>query len=590
MEVTLPTETFLCGEGIPLAEGSGPNYKAGSPPTMKSAILILFILSFFSSICVQASGGGHGSEAAYPELEDGTTQYAAFPLPKEKYPVLEGKPSLIDTLKSRAAADPFNIAASIIFLLAICHTFAAGSLIKLAHHYEHIHQENLRMRGPKDDAHPDGEPEVSFRATLYHFLGEVEAIFGIWVIALAAAATYFYSWYDFEVYLNKDKVFTEPFFVVVIMAIAASRPVLRFAESVMSKAAALGKGTPAAWWMSVLIIAPIFGSFITEPAAMTIGALLLAKKFYRLRPEKTLAYATLGLLFVNISVGGTLTHFAAPPVLMVAGTWEWNTLFMLEHFGWKAVVGVVFSTTMYFLVFRKSLLRVADKADGREDGQLNPKLWEERETPVPVWVTFVHLAFLGWTVYTAHYPVLFVGGFLFFLAFLMATRHHQNEVSLKSPLLVGFFLAGLVIHGGCQGWWIAPIIQTLPDAALMLGATILTAFNDNAAITYLASQVDGISTTAKYAVVAGAVTGGGLTVIANAPNPAGQSILSKYFEGGVSPLGLFLGALTPTIVLYLCFLVLPNGSAKAGSEESSHDKTEEVAPAASGEMPPMKEP
>ena len=286
---------------------------------MKSSLLLLLVLSFFSIVPAEAAGGGHGSEAAYPELQDGSTQYAAFPKPKEMYPKIEGEAGLMATLKSRAVSDPFNIAATLIFILAICHTFAAGSLNKLAHHYEHIHDENLKARGPKDKEHPDGEPEVSFRATLFHFLGEVEAIFGIWVIALAGAATYFYSWKDFEVYLNKDKVFTEPLFVVVIMAIAASRPVLRFAESLMSKAAALGKGTPAAWWMSVLIIAPVLGSFITEPAAMTIGAMLLAKKFYRLRPERVLAYATLGLLFVNISVGGTLTHFAAPPVLMVAG-------------------------------------------------------------------------------------------------------------------------------------------------------------------------------------------------------------------------------------------------------------------------------
>jgi Na+/H+ antiporter NhaD/arsenite permease-like protein len=129
-------------------------------------------------------------------------------------------------------------------------------------------------------------------------------------------------------------------------------------------------------------------------------------------------------------------------------------------------------------------------------------------------------------------------------------------------MMVGFFLAGLVIHGGVQGWWIAPIIQNLSDQALMLGATILTGFNDNAAITYLASQVDGISFTAKHAVVAGAVTGGGLTVIANAPNPAGQSILSRFFKDGVSPLYLFLAALVPTIVVYLCFVFLPNGPAE----------------------------
>lgn len=531
-----------------------------------------------------AAGGGHGPEPAYPELANGSSQYAAFPIPKENYEKTEG--GLVETLKSRAAQDPFNIAATVIFILAICHTFAAGSLNKLAHKYEHIHQENLRTLGPRDEEHPEGEPEVSFRATLFHFLGEVEAIFGIWVIALAAAATYFYSWGDFELYLNKDKVFTEPLFVFVIMAIAASRPVLRFAEGLMSKVAAIGKGTPAAWWLTVLIIAPILGSFITEPAAMTIAAMLLGKKFYRLKPPALLAYGTLGLLFVNISVGGTLTHFAAPPVLMVASTWDWGTMFMLEHFGWKAIVGILISSGVYFLFFRKALFRVADAADGRLDGELHPKSWQERETPIPSWITLAHISFLGWTVYTAHYPVLFVAGFLFFLAFVMATRHHQNEVSLKSPMLVGFFLAGLVIHGGVQGWWIAPIIQTLPDQALMLGSTLLTAFNDNAAITYLASQVDGISSSAKYAVVAGAVTGGGLTVIANAPNPAGQSILSKYFQGGVSPLKLFLSALIPTIIIYLCFVILPNGAANE-AEATEHGSTpvHETTPESIGDLP-----
>lgn len=549
---------------------------------MKSKILLFLALLVFSSATSLAAGGAHGSEPAYTDLSGGREQYAKFPIPLEKYEEVEG--GVIETIKARAAKDPFNIAASVIFLLAICHTFAASSITKLSHKYEHEHEERLKLRGPRDDEHPDGEPEVSFRATMLHFLGEVEAIFGIWVIALAGAASYFYSWNDFEVYLNKDKVFTEPLFVVVIMAIAASRPVLRFAENVMSKAAAIGKGTPAAWWLSVLIIAPILGSFITEPAAMTIAAMLLAKKFYRFNPPALLAYATIGLLFVNISVGGTLTHFAAPPVLMVAGTWGWDTLFMLEHFGWKAVVGIVISSTLYFLFFRKALFRVADLADGVEDGQLHPQSWEERETPVPVWVTVAHLAFLGWTVYTAHYPVLFVGGFLFFLAFMMATIHHQNELSLKSPMLVGFFLAGLVIHGGCQGWWIAPIIQTLPEQALMLGATILTAFNDNAAITYLASQVDGISLSAKHAVVAGAVTGGGLTVIANAPNPAGQSILSRFFTNGVSPLYLFLGALIPTVIVYACFVLLPNGPAK---EEipAPPAQQEEAIPSGSGDIP-----
>ncbi len=525
---------------------------------MKPKILLL-LLALFAFTLNPASASG-STEPAYSDLKDGEDQYARFPKPLELYEKVEG--TMFDTIKARAAEDPFNVVATVIFLLAICHTFVAIPITKLAHKYAHEHEERLKLRGPKDAEHPDGEPEVSFKATILHFLGEVEAVFGIWVIALAAAAAYFYSWHDFEVYVSKDKVFTEPLFVVVIMAIAASRPVLRFAEALMSKAAALGKGTPAAWWLSVLIIAPILGSFITEPGAMTIGAMLLAKKFYRFNPPPLLAYATIGLLFVNISVGGTLTHFAAPPVLMVAGKWGWDSLFMLEHFGWKAVTGVVISSLIYFVFFRKALFSIADKADGSEDGELHPASWVERETPIPAWIIGVHMAFLGWTVYTAHYPVLFVGGFLFFLAFVLATQHHQNTVSMRSPMMVGFFLAGLVVHGGVQGWWIAPIIQNLSDQALMLGATILTGFNDNAAITYLASQVDGISLSAKHAVVAGAVTGGGLTVIANAPNPAGQSILSRFFKDGVSPLYLFIAALVPTIVVYACFVFLPNGPAK----------------------------
>jgi Putative Na+/H+ antiporter len=516
---------------------------------------LFLLLTLFCGLSM-ASPAADAYEPHYPKLADGSTQYASFPLPPEKYPPVEG--GLWETLKSRAEADPFNVAATVIFLLAIIHTFASGYFIKLAHKFEHRHDEALKKRGIRDAEHPNGVPEVSFLGTVFHFLGEIEAVFGLWVIVLAGAAIYYHSWLDFELYLSEDRAFVEPVFVVVIMAIAASRPVLRFAESLMSVAASLGKGTPGAWWLSVLIIAPVLGSFITEPAAMTIGALLLAKKFFRHDPPARLAYATLGLLFVNISIGGTLTNFAAPPVLMVASVWDWSTPFMFLHFGWKAMIAIILSCIVYFVCFRKELSRVGSMASGGNIGADGNNAGPERDTPVPFWVTFVHLAFLGWTVYTAHFPVLFVGGFLFFLAFIIATRHHQNEVSLRSPILVGFFLAALVIHGGAQAWWIGPVIVTLSDQTLMLGATILTAFNDNAAITYLASQVEGISTTAKYAVVAGAVTGGGLTVIANAPNPAGQSILSRFFRDGVSPLGLFLGAFPPTVIAYLCLTLLPS--------------------------------
>lgn len=551
-----------------------------STPRTVSLLFLLFL--GFSSFSHASVGK---PEPAYPAEGDRDAQYARFPIPTHELPTernADGNIDFFKTAKARIQADPFNLIATIIFLLAICHTFAAGYFNKLAHNAELAHAAKIHAEGRTACAkpHDDAEDDVSFKATILHFLGEIEAIFGIWIFALAAAAISFYSWDDFKSYVSYDRKFVEPVFVVVIMAIAASRPVLRFAELMMARAASLGNGSPGAWWLSVLTIAPILGSFITEPAAMTIGALLLAKKFYRYKPRARFAYATLGLLFVNVSVGGTLTHFAAPPVLMVAAKWGWGMDFMLLNFGWKAVLAIIVSNSLYFAFFKKELARMEDAADGVEDGVSHPIAWHDREDPVPAWIIFVHITFLAWTVFNAHNPVLFIGGFLFFMAFVVATRHHQNAISMRSPMLVGFFLASLIIHGGCQSWWIEPIILSLPDNALMLGSTILTAFNDNAAITYLASQVEGISTSAKHAVVAGAVTGGGLTVIANAPNPAGQSILNRHFEGGISPLKLVLGALIPTIMCYLAFSLLPDLGGSATTPHSSHEpQTHEVEPA-----------
>jgi hypothetical protein len=249
---------------------------------------------------------------------------------------------------------------------------------------------------------------------------------------------------------------------------------------------------------------------------------------------------------VNVSVGGVLTHFAAPPVLMVAAPWGWTTPFMFRHFGWVALSGIVVSNALYYLVLRREFSRLEPLA-------LLPGA-EAKETPVPVWVTVAHLAFMFWSVLSAHYLPLLVGGFLFFLAFYEVTQDYQSEIQLRSPILVGFFLAGLVIHGGLQKWWIGPILARLTEVPLMLGATALTAFNDNAAITYLATLVPGLADSIKYAVVAGAVAGGGLTVIANAPNPAGQAILGRFFPAGIAPLNLLLGALPATVIMVLCFL------------------------------------
>jgi hypothetical protein len=381
---------------------------------------------------------------------------------------------------------------------------------------------------------------------VFHFLGEVEAVFGIWLIPLGLAILVMKGPGVASHYLSGVN-FTEPIFVVVIMAIASSRPILQFAEGSLKKFADFGGGSPAAWWFAILTIGPLLGSFITEPAAMTICALLLAGKFYKLNPSMNLRYVTLGLLFVHISIGGTLTHFAAPPVVMVASKWNWDTPFMLLHFGWKAAACILISNTLALLVFRRELFSMKSQRASEAGAS----------APVPVPIIVCHLLFIGFVVYAAHYAAMVVLAFLFFLAFVAATERNQEAISLRGPVLVGFFLAGLVIHGGCQQWWIEPVLTSLNPTQLLLGSTALTAFNDNAAITYLASLVPGFSDEAKLAVVAGAVAGGGLTVIANAPNPAGQSILQSHFgENGVSALKLFLAALIPTAICMAVFLLL----------------------------------
>ena len=476
-------------------------------------------------------------------------------MPLEAYGDHDTTASVIEVLKGRIHAEPFNLIATLIFVAAIIHTFLTAKFRHWAHVVEHEHELKMKKRREATDHDNDGHPdEVSFLGQVLHFFGEVEAVFGLWVIVLMVTLTISKGWDTVEGYLMQGVNFTEPMFVVVIMAIASTRPVLRFAEQCMKKVASLGGGKVAAWWLAILIIGPVLGSFITEPAAMTISALLLAQQFYKLKPSSKFSYATIGLLFVNVSVGGTFTHFAAPPVLMVAGPWGWDMPYMFEHFGWKALIGIVASTLLYYAIFRKEFAALQKARDAESAPTKKGK--SSKDLPIPAWITLVQLGFLGWTVFVAHYPPLFIGGFLFFLAFSQATAHHQANLDLKPSLLVGFFLAGLVIHGGLQGWWIEPVLKSLGEIPLFLGATALTAVNDNAAITYLATLVPGFTEKLQYAVVAGAVTGGGLTVIANAPNPAGQSILQRFFPEGVSPLGLLLAAITPTAIMAICFLTL----------------------------------
>ena len=455
--------------------------------------------------------------------------------------------SLWAVLKHRAEIVPFNLWATLFFLAAVIHTFLTQRFRHFAHLLEDRHRRQREAAGDSASSLPQG----SLAARAFHFLGEVEAVFGIWVVPLFLLMNASVGPRTSAAYLDQTVHYTEAIFVVVIMTMASTRPILELAERLLGWVARLGGGGTSAWWLALLIVSPVLGSFITEPAAMTIAASLLARRFYSLRPRPLLAYATLGLLFVNVSIGGTLTHFAAPPVLMVVGPWSWSTPFMLLHLGWKAVLAIVVSTGIYGLWFRKDLAQLRPEASPPATAAAHGT-----RLPLPAWIIVTHVLFMGWAVLNSHHAAQLILALLFFLAFYEVTQDYQADLGLRSAILVGFFLAGLVIHGGLQGWWIAPLLSRLNEGLLAFVVVVLTSCNDNAAITFLSTLVPSLADSAKYIIVAAAVTGGGLTVIANAPNPAGQAILNPFFKEGISPLGLFLGALAPTVIAAAVFFLL----------------------------------
>ena len=415
--------------------------------------------------------------------------------------------------------DAIQVFSAAVFAVALLHTFSAKQFERLAHRF------------------PGHEG-------LFHLLGEVEVVFGLWAIVLVLGMAVLGGG-EAALGYAESRDYIEPLFVFVVMVVAASRPVLLTIASSMN---ALAKLAPlpqplALAWLGLGVV-PLLGSLITEPAAMTIAALILAPIIFRNGVPERLKYFCLGVLFVNVSIGGTLTSYAAPPVLMVASSWQWDSAFMLRQFGWKAAVAVLLNACLAAYALRRHL----------SNGQSPPP---KKEAPVPLAVVLVHLSVLASVVLLAHHPVGFLALFLLFLGYTQAYERHQSPLVIREALLVGFFLAGLVVLGGLQRWWLQPIVSSLQPLAMFFGALGLTAVTDNAALTYLGSQIAGISDAAKYMLLAGAVAGGGLTVIANAPNPAGVALLKRGFEDqSIGAGGLLLGALLPTLIAACALLLL----------------------------------
>lgn len=416
--------------------------------------------------------------------------------------------------------------ATALFAIAVAHTFLCGRILHFAHRF----------------------PEDSIGRNVLHLLGEVEAVFGFWAALMLGCMYVMAGKKEVLAYVD-NLVFTEPAFVFVIMTVASTKPVIDLAARLIQGVSyVIPIPREAAVYFSALTLGPLLGSFITEPAAMTVTALILKHRYYDREISDRLKYITIAVLFVNVSIGGVLTPYAAPPVLMVAGPekWNWDLAFMFTTFGWKAALACAINAAL------------ATAVNFKEVRTLGTAPVANTEVRSPLWLIGVHLVFLALIVLNSHHMAIFVGLFLFFMGATSITKQYQSELNLRSSLMVAFFLGGLVVLGGKQNWWIEPLLKKMDTLALFLGCTGLTAITDNAALTYLGSQVSNPTMDYKYALVAGAVAGGGLTVIANAPNPAGFSILQERFgKDGISPLKLFLSAFIPTLIAMACLWLLP---------------------------------
>ena len=408
--------------------------------------------------------------------------------------------------------------ALIIFVVAILHTFSVKFFKSLAQKFPKHHN-------------------------IFDMLGEVEIVFGFWAIVLVLIIFFLLGKTETVNYLNNQS-YVEPLFVFVIMVIAASKPILDFSLTCVKKISAL---LPVNKSLSLFLITmsfvPLLGSFITEPAAMTLAALILRDYFFSKKISNKFKYGIIGTLFVNVSIGGAMTPFAAPPILMVAAKWNWDLNFMMSTFAWRTVLAVFINSIILTFLFRNELTKLGES--------------KIKTIKIPSFVLILHLVLLLGVIVFVHDLIIFLGIFLIFLAVVNAFNQYQDKLIINQAFLVSLFLAGLVILGGQQKWWLQTVLVKLTPDQIFYVATALTAITDNAALTYLASLVDGLSDQFKYAIAAGAITGGGLTVIANAPNPAGYSILNKKFSGGIiSPLYLFLSALGPTIVAIICYKII----------------------------------
>jgi Na+/H+ antiporter NhaD/arsenite permease-like protein len=423
-----------------------------------------------------------------------------------------------------------EMAGTFFFALAVIHTFFVGKFAHWSHRFS----------------------KESFAHHLFHLLSQLEVVFALWAVLFMLFYIATQGWQPALEY-QKSLSFQEPFFIFAVMVVCSTRPILYAARQTIMRLSwflhrLTGISNKLTDVFAILFLGPLSGSFITEPAAMTVTALLLNSILPK--EYQKWIYAIIAVLFVNVSIGGALTPFAAPPLLMVVGRWNWDFVFVFSNFGWKSMIAVFINSIALAFIFRNQI-----KEKFFTLGEVQTRL-SGGQAPIPFLVVGSHFLVLFFIILTAHYQNAFLGIFLLFLQLVAMTQKYQDSLRFRDSLLVGLFLGGIIEFGTFQSWWLEPLLSSMSDFVLFKGAVLLTAITDNAALTYLGAQVPGLQEASRYALVAGALAGGGLTVIANAPNAAGYSILRSKLNDGLKPLILFLAALPPTAVAVICLWLL----------------------------------
>ena len=386
----------------------------------------------------------------------------------------------------------------------------------------------------------------SFLQLFLHWMAEIEFAFAFWALAFLGCIFFSQTLTTTQEWFSQNS-FREPFFVLIIMLIASTSSILCLSENLLVRIAKI-LPLPKAYgfyWLT-LILGPLLGSFITEPAAMTVTALLLHQNLFSKTKNQKLIYSITACLFVNISIGGTLTSFAAPPVIMISKIWNWDSLYLFQHFGWKSILAIFLNTSLTLLFNQKELKRIL--ADSPRSTQVLPAL----QLSITSLTLFFLLIFI---ILFSHVWLALFTAFLIllFLNFIPTACPFK----WKESFAVSVFLASLVILTTDQNWWLEPILNSLQNFSLFCSTTLLTGFIDNAAITALAGKVTSLTLASKTAILAGSVAGGGLTLIANAPNPAGYSLLKSNFGPlGINPILFFFYALFPTLIAGACLWIL----------------------------------